>query len=67
MNRSIAFTEWCFQVDALCQIHLKCSWADLCGDISPLERAHYLGETPRQFVEWWASKYELLWFDEWGD
>mgnify|MGYP003507532215 CR=1 FL=1 len=57
------FDDWCWKVNALCVIHLYCSWADLCGDIKPLEQAYDADETPRQFVEQWAEKYDLIWYE----
>lgn len=57
------FDEWCTQVDALCRIHFKCSWTDLCGDMEPLQRG-YEWLTPLGFVEFWADKYDLDWYGE---
>jgi hypothetical protein len=57
------FQQWTAEVDALCMTHLACSWADLCGDIAPLQLAFDAGESPAQFVLWWAEKYDLTWLD----
>lgn len=35
------------------------SWADACGDREPLQSAMAAGETPEEFVHWWAIKYDL--------
>ena len=59
------FRDWCLQVDALCRIHLRCSWTDLCGDMEPLRRA-WGSMTPLEFVEHWWQKYDLVWFDKEG-
>jgi len=55
------FEQWAHDVDALCVKHLSCTWVDLAGDREPLERSFAAGETPLQFVEWWAEKYGLVW------
>ena len=61
-----AFEAWSGEVDALCLRHLACTWRDLCGDREPLERSFEDGDTPLQFVRWWAEKYDLFWRDEPG-
>lgn len=63
-TRRLDFTEWSFQVDGLARVHLMCSWADLCGDMEPLRRAYADGETPLEFLRWWADKYDLDWYHE---
>lgn len=55
------FDRWASEVDELCRVHLYCSWAELCGDLPPLQTAYASGETPGQFVRWWADKYDLAW------
>lgn len=30
-----------------------------CGDEPPLRRSYDAGDTPLEFVRWWAEKYEL--------
>jgi hypothetical protein len=35
----MTFGEWVQSVDLLCRAHLACSWADLCGDVEPLQAA----------------------------
>ena len=58
------FDRWARDVDVLCVKHLCCTWADLAGDPEPLERSFASGETPIQFVQWLAEKYELTWVEE---
>jgi hypothetical protein len=55
------FEQWSRDVDALCVKHLGCTWADLAGDPEPLQRSFAAGESPTQFVQWWAEKYGLTW------
>lgn len=59
----LTFDDWVREVDGLCRKHLRCSWAELAGDIDPLERGYRAGDSPRQFVEWLAAKYDLTWVD----
>lgn len=61
---SLTFEEWAAQVDAVCTAHLACSWNDLCGETEPLRAAFAAGESPVQFVLWWAEKYDLMWVGE---
>ncbi len=61
---SLTFDEWTAQVDAVCTTHLACSWKDLCGETEPLHAAFDAGESPVQFVLWWAEKYDLMWVGE---
>jgi len=60
---SMTFDEWAQTVDALCIRHFACSWDDLAGDLEPLQSSFKSGETPRQFVEWLARKFDLIWAD----
>lgn len=53
--------EWSDEVDSLCKSHLACGWNDLCGDNEPLQRAFENGESPSEFVSWFAEKYDLDW------
>ena len=39
-------------------------WDDACGELEPLENAIDGGETPRQFVDWWATKYDMTPLEE---
>lgn len=55
--------QWSRDVNLLCVKHLSCTWADLAGDLEPLERSFSSGETPMQFVQWWAEKYGLVWME----
>ncbi len=59
----LSYDQWCAQVDALCARHLLNDWANLCGDTDVLERGFEDGWTPLRFVQWWAEKYDLTWFD----
>lgn len=54
-----ALDDWTRSVDGLCRRHLACDWQDLCGDHEPLERGHEAGQTPMEFVRWFAEKYDL--------
>ncbi|MBK9241151.1 MAG: hypothetical protein IPL75_12985 [Acidobacteria bacterium] len=60
---SLTFDEWAAQVDVVCTANLACSWNDLCGEVEPLRAAFDAGESPVQFVLWWAEKYDLMWLD----
>lgn len=60
------YDQWVADVDKLCREHLRCAWADLCGDSAPLENAYCDGDTPGTFVVAWAAKYDLCWFED-GD
>jgi hypothetical protein len=53
------FEAWAREVDELCVRHLACAWADLAGDLPPLQQAFEEGESPIQFVRWWAEKFDL--------
>jgi hypothetical protein len=55
------FQDWAREVDGLCVRHLACTWADLCGDLPPLQQAFEDGESPITFVRWWAEKFDLEW------
>jgi hypothetical protein len=58
------FDEWAFKVDALCRIHLSRSWAEVCGELPPLQASFMFCESPREFVYRWAEKYDLAWKDD---
>ncbi len=36
------------------------TWHDACGDEAPIRTAIEVGETPTEFAEWWATKYDLI-------
>jgi hypothetical protein len=61
--QSMSFDEWALGVDALCRRHFVCSWDDLSGELEPLRTSYDYGETPRQFIEWLAEKFDLIWAD----
>ncbi|MBK9243082.1 MAG: hypothetical protein IPL75_23095 [Acidobacteria bacterium] len=61
---SLTFDEWAALVDAVCTTHLAITWDSLCGEIEPLRAAFDAGESPVQFVLWWAEKYDLMWVGE---
>lgn len=58
--------DWTRRVDALCREHLACDWHDLSGDHEPLESGYEAGQTPMEFVRWFAEKYDLTWTDSDG-
>lgn len=60
---TLSFDEWRQQVDGLCTRHLLNDWANLCGDFEPLVRGYETGQDPREFVQWFAEKYDLVWVD----
>ncbi len=60
---SMSFDEWAQAVDVLCRRHFACSWDDLAGDLEPLQASYEGGETPRQFIERLARKFDLTWVD----
>lgn len=35
------------------------TWDDACGEEEPIRRAMESKETPAEFAEWWALKYDL--------
>ena len=35
------------------------TWVDACGDEAPIRHAIENKETPTEFAEWWALKYDL--------
>lgn len=51
-------------VDAVMKPAYGIDWKDTCGDAGPLERALAAGETPEEFVRWWAEKYGLKRLDD---
>lgn len=53
------YEDWKQEVDQLFISHYGASWADLCGDDEPLRNAYEGNESPSDFVEWWADKYNL--------
>lgn len=55
--------DWTRSVDVLCRQHLACSWQDLSGDPEPLAGGYEAGQTPMEFVRWFAEKYDLAWVD----
>lgn len=48
----VAVSYWCVQL-------WGCSWADLCGDLEPVQRARERGDTPEEFARWWGERYDL--------
>lgn len=60
---SVPFDAWAAETDRLCTSHLLCDWKNLCGEPDVLERSYDCGETPMQFVRWWAVKCDLMWID----
>lgn len=62
-SHSMSFDEWAQAVDVLCRRHFACSWDDLAGDLEPLRNSFGMGETPREFIEWLARKFDLIWTD----
>lgn len=60
-------SEWTDDFDKYREVvseHLKrfyyITWDDACGDEEPIRRAIECKETPTDFAEWWALKYDLL-------
>lgn len=46
-------------VSRLMQAKYGVTWADACGDLEPLEQALADRELPEDFVERYATKYDL--------
>ena len=65
-GEDMTFDEWTQNVDLLCRAHLACTWADLCGDMEPLKAGFDSGQTPLEFVHWFADKYDLHWIEPTG-
>ncbi len=40
------------------------TWHDACGDEAPIRDAIQAKETPTEFAEWWATKYDLIEYTE---
>lgn len=59
----MSFEEWAKAVDVLCRRYFACSWDDLAGDLEPLQGSYENRETPRQFIEGMARKFDLTWTD----
>lgn len=36
------------------------TWDDACGDEAPIICAIQRKDTPTEFAEWWATKYDLI-------
>lgn len=51
-------------VDALMKPSYGIDWGDACGDQEPLACAIASGETPEEFVAWWAAKYGIKRLDD---
>ena len=47
------------RVSAEMAVRFGLSWADACGDREPLEMAMSDGQSPEEFVSWFAEKYGL--------
>lgn len=58
------FSAFRNRVDALMKPTYGIDWNDACGVAAPLERAIAAGETPEEFVAWWAEKYGLKRLDD---
>lgn len=52
------------RVDVLMKPAYGIDWQDACGDDDPLARAIAGGESPEEFVAWWAKKYGLKRLDD---
>jgi hypothetical protein len=59
----LPFARYCAEIDRLCRQHLVTSWADLAGDMEPLQEAHAAGTAPLEFVKEFREHYELEWRD----
>ncbi len=57
--KTMPFDTYCTHIDEACVELWGATWADLCGDLEPLQRAHANGETPYEFAEYWGAKYNL--------
>lgn len=60
-SQRLAYPDWCEEVDRLCTRHLYLDWEGLSGDEEPLQVGYMAGETPMEFVEGVARRYELAW------
>lgn len=54
------FDTWKAEVDRLFRDRYLTNWSDLCGDDGPLRIAFTEDDTPEQFTEWFAEKYNLV-------
>lgn len=52
------------EVDSLMKPAYGIDWQDACGDLDPLLRAIAAGQSPSEFVSWWAEKYGLKRLDD---
>lgn len=55
----MTFEEFKADVDRLMKASYGIDWHDACGDPDPIERAIENGESPEEFVDWWAEKTGL--------
>lgn len=58
-DHRMPYDNWKAEVNDLFVSRYGASWADLCGDEEPLSNAYDGNESPSEFVEWWAAKYDL--------
>ena len=54
------FDEYRKAVSQYLQKYYCITWHDACGDESPIRGAIQAKETPTEFAEWWATKYDLI-------
>lgn len=55
----LPYDGWECEVNNLFISRYGVSWAGLCGDEEPLRNAYDRNESPGDFVERWAVKYDL--------
>ena len=64
MELRMQFDKFKSSVSALLKKEYGLDWDDACGNREPLDGAIDGGDTPRQFVDRWAIKYDLTPLDE---
>lgn len=61
---SLSWDEWKWQTVSLMELRVGVSWVELCGDDECLLGAFNHGWLPREFCDWFITKYDLI---EWSD
>lgn len=60
---TVTFDEWKWQATSMLELRVGATWTDLSGDDDVLVRSFHDGWSPRQFCDWFITKYDLteLW------
>lgn len=64
-HAAMGFSRWTTSVDCLLQLDYAVTIADVGTSESTLRKTWETGESPADYVQWFARKYDLISRDQW--